>query len=124
MPVKSLHTWQRAVVSDETGHVYVLVVNTQVLHAAHELPVLNRKIFWKFGDSSEEQGAGQVQRSDNTDATNIHCRHSPLKHVIKRNVGEIIYEKFITEMQCYVSPGDKNRIHIPIRRKKKANITP
>lgn len=58
--VRSLHTWQSAVVSDEAGHVYVLVVNTQVLHAAHELPVTNRKIFWKFGDSSEEQGAGQV----------------------------------------------------------------
>lgn len=47
-----MHTWQSSIVSDEAGHVYVLVVNTQVLHAAHKLLITNRKIFWKFRDSS------------------------------------------------------------------------
>lgn len=65
------HTWQRAIVSNEAGHVNVLVVDTQVLHAAHKLPVANWKIFWKFRDSSEEQGPGQVQRSDDTEPVNI-----------------------------------------------------
>lgn len=58
---RSRRTWQCAVVSDEAGHVYVLVVNTQVLHAAHKLPVANGKVLWEFGDPSEEQGASQVQ---------------------------------------------------------------
>lgn len=59
-----LHTWQSAVVSDEAGHVYVLVVDAQVLHASHELLVANGEVLREFGDSSEEQGAGEVQRSE------------------------------------------------------------
>lgn len=54
-------TWQSAVVSDEAGHVDVLAVDTQVLHAAHKLPVAYGEVLWEFGDSSEEQRAGQVQ---------------------------------------------------------------
>lgn len=54
-------TWQSAVVSDEAGHVDVLGVDTQVLHAAHELPIAYGEVLWEFGDSSEEQRAGQVQ---------------------------------------------------------------
>lgn len=56
-------TWHSAVVSDEAGHVYVLVVNAQVLHAAHELTVADREVLREFGDPSEEKGAGQVQGS-------------------------------------------------------------
>lgn len=58
---RSKHTWQRAVVSDKAGHVYVLVVDAQVLHAAHKLPVANGKVLWEFWDPSKEQGASQVQ---------------------------------------------------------------
>lgn len=71
-----MHTWQSAIVSDEAGHVYVLVVDTQVLHAAHKLLITNRKIFWKFRDSSEEQGARQIQRPDDTEPwTYMHPEH-------------------------------------------------
>lgn len=56
-----LYTWQSAVISDEAGHVYVLVVDPQILHAAHELPVADGKVLWEFGDASEEQRACQVQ---------------------------------------------------------------
>lgn len=58
---RSKCTWQSAVVSDEAGHVDVLVVDAQVLHTAHELPVSNGKVLWEFGDPSEEQGPCQVQ---------------------------------------------------------------
>lgn len=61
---RSIRTWQGAVVSDEAGHVYVLVVDAQVLHAAHELTVANGKVLRELRDPSEEQGPGQVQRSE------------------------------------------------------------
>lgn len=56
-----LHTWQSAVVGDEARHVYVLVVDTQVLHAAHKLAVAHREVLWEFGHPTEEQRSGQVQ---------------------------------------------------------------
>lgn len=99
---RSKRTWQSAVVSDEAGHVYVLVVDTQVLHAAHELPVTNRKVLWEFGDPSEEQGAGQVQRSENIKPMNIYAPRLLLCfYIINTNVGGGgggTHEKFITEM--------------------------
>lgn len=58
---QSKRTWQRAVVSDKAGHVDVLVVDAQVLHAAHELPVADGKVLGEFWDPAKEQGAGQVQ---------------------------------------------------------------
>lgn len=64
-------TWHGAVVSDEAGHVYGLVVNPQVLHAAHKLMVTNGEVFRKFRNSSEQQRAGQVQGSDKTEASGV-----------------------------------------------------
>lgn len=58
--VKSRHTWQSAIVSDEAGHVNVLIVDTQALHAAHKLAVSNGKVLREFRDASEEQWASQV----------------------------------------------------------------
>lgn len=62
--LRSVHTWQGAVVGDEAGHVYVLAVHTQVPHAAHELPVADGKVLREFGDASEEQRPRQVQGSE------------------------------------------------------------
>lgn len=77
------HTGQSAVVGDEAGHVYVLVVDTQVLHAAHELSVTNRKVLWEFWDPSKEKWPSQVQRSENV---NI-CTHIVF---IKCNVEKMV----------------------------------
>lgn len=63
--VRSERTWKRSIVRDEAGHVYVLVVDAQVLHAAHELAVADGKVLWEFWDPSKKQGAGQVQGSEN-----------------------------------------------------------
>lgn len=60
---RSKATWQRAVVGNEAGHVDVLLVDAQVLHAAHKLTVADGEILREFGDSSEEQRPGQVQGS-------------------------------------------------------------
>lgn len=47
-------TWQSAVVGDEAGHVYVLVVDAQVFHAAYKLPAANRKVLRELGNAAEE----------------------------------------------------------------------
>lgn len=110
---RSEPTWLSAVVSDEAGHVYVLVVDTQVLHAAHKLPVANRKVFWEFGDASEEQRAGQIQRSENTEPR-VFCSaltsSTLMKNSTQREFCSVIFP-----------PGDQNRkkgINIPIKGKK------
>lgn len=65
-------TGHSSIVGDEAGHVDVLVVYPQVLHAAHKLTVANRKILWEFGDSSKEQGTSEVQRPETTEPTVTH----------------------------------------------------
>lgn len=91
-------TWHSAVVSDEAGHVYVLVVNAQVLHAAHELTVADREVLREFGDPSEEKGAGQVQGSKKTKQPQMfsHFRVLLCFYIINTN-GGLGHEKFITE---------------------------
>lgn len=59
-------TGKSAVVGDEAGHVDVLVVDAQVLHAAHVLLAAHGEILRELRDPPEEQGAGQVQRSVDT----------------------------------------------------------
>lgn len=80
----------------------MLIVNAQVLHAAHELPVANRKVFWEFRDSSEEQGPGQVQRSENMEPMNIYTPRVLLCLYIINSNGRGGHEKFITEIVCRV----------------------
>ncbi len=108
---RSKPTWQSAVVSDEAGHVYVLVVNTQVLHAAHELPVANRKVLGEFGDPSEEKGAGQVQRSENIKPMNISAPGVLLCLYINTNGrGGRMKNSSQRWFCCVISPpGDENR---------------
>lgn len=67
----SPHTWQGAVVGDEAGHVHVLAVHSQVLHAAHKLPVPDGKVLWEFGNSAQQQRPSQVQRPDRTRTTEM-----------------------------------------------------
>ena len=51
------HTWQSAVVGDETRHVDRLAVDREVPHAADKLPVVHREIFRQVWDTAKEQRA-------------------------------------------------------------------
>lgn len=97
----------------------MLAVHTQVLHAAHELPVANGEVLWEFGDASEEQRPGQVQRSEGR-RNNVHAClgfcYSFASSTLRggcRGVGEVgAHEKFITEaVLLFFSslPGEGNR---------------
>ena len=92
-------TWQSAVVGDEAGHVYVLVVDTQVLHAAHKLTVANRKILREFRDPSEEQGAGQVQGSEKMKQV-----YTPRVCYSVFTTSTLIGGTQSSVLQCYFSP--------------------
>lgn len=91
-------TWQRAVVGDEAGHVHVLVVHAQVLHAAHKLPVADGEVLGELRNPSEEQGPGQVQRPGET-----HSYADPRCFASLRLMRD---EKFITVSQ---SPPPQGR---------------
>lgn len=66
----------------------MLVVNTQVLHAPHKLPLSDGKVFREFGDSSEEQGPGQVQRSDPVKKP-VNAKHF-INNVLKYTPGSFV----------------------------------
>jgi len=51
------HTWQSAVIGDETSHVDRLAVDREVPHAADELSVVHREIFRQVWDTAKEERA-------------------------------------------------------------------
>ena len=109
----------------------MLVVDTQILHASHKLLVANRKIFGEFRDSSEEQGAGQVQRSDRTEKT-VYAPRLVLclnQNTLSTLMPEKIHEKFIIEtLAVLFSPQDienRNRINMTTQGEKSfPSLTP
>lgn len=60
------HTWQSAIIGDETSHVNWLAVDREVPHAADKLSVVYREIFWQVWDTAKEERASEVQRSEKT----------------------------------------------------------
>lgn len=119
---RSGRTWQSAVVSDEAGHVYVLLVDTQVLHAAHELPVANREVLREFGDASEEQGPGQVQRSETTEPVNVYAPVVLLGlYIINTNGGERMKNSSQREFFSVIfTPGDEKKDKHPSEGEKRS----
>lgn len=51
------HTWQSAIVGNETSHVDGLAVDGEVPHAANELPVVHREILRQVWDTTKEERA-------------------------------------------------------------------
>lgn len=51
------HTWQSAVIGDETSHVDGLAVDGEVPHAANELPVVHREVLRQVWDTTKEERA-------------------------------------------------------------------
>lgn len=51
------HTWQSAIVGNETSHVNGLAVDGEVPHAADELPVVHREILRQVWHTTKEERA-------------------------------------------------------------------
>lgn len=51
------HTWQSAIIGNETSHVDGLAVDGEVPHAADELPVVHREILRQVWDTTKEERA-------------------------------------------------------------------
>lgn len=47
------HTWQSAIIGDETSHVNRFVVDRKVPHAADKLSVVHREIFRQVWDTAK-----------------------------------------------------------------------
>lgn len=60
------HTWQSAIIGNEASHVNGLAVDGEIPHAANELPVVHREILRQVRDTTKEERASQVQRSEET----------------------------------------------------------
>lgn len=55
------------IVSYESSQVQLLVVDVEVLQTADELPAAEGKVIGSVGNSTQKQGAGQVQRPERWD---------------------------------------------------------
>lgn len=111
----------------------MLAVHTQVLHAAHELPVADGEVLREFGDASEEQRPGQVQRSERRRnnaslALLLFCIINIKGRMREGGFGEVEgHEKFITEaVLLFFSslPGEHNRKRKSTRTKEKRGMMP
>lgn len=51
------HTWQSAIIGDETSHVDRLAVDREVPHAANKLSVVHWEIFRQVWDTPKEERA-------------------------------------------------------------------
>lgn len=50
-----------SIVSNKASQVQRLAVNVQLLHTANKLSGAKLEVVWYIGNSTEKQGAGQVQ---------------------------------------------------------------
>lgn len=58
-------TFRGAVVGDVAGHVDGLVIDAEVSHAAHKVPVPDWEVLGQVGNAAEQQRSCQVQRPTN-----------------------------------------------------------